>query len=98
MFPLAPNHIGISYKIPWLPTISSIFLRLLKCIPFLEPNVTKMVNVHFFNDSFLIILEDKELINNTMDCSYILNWALGSKIQMVKTQCYRLMQDVFMIA
>jgi hypothetical protein len=47
----------------------------------------------FVDDYFLIILEEKESVDNTMDFIQIFNEALGSKLQVVKTQCYSLAQE-----
>jgi len=55
-----------------------------------------MVNGHFDDDSILIILDDKEMVNNTLECIHTFNETSGSNLQLAKTQCYRLSQEVIL--
>jgi hypothetical protein len=51
-----------------------------KYISLTRPNANHMVDGHFVDDYFFSVLEEKDSVHDTVDCIWISNEALSSKL------------------
>ena len=87
-FPLAPTLYVLAAEGFGYLLAHSVSSGLVRGISLPESSA-QIVNGHFFDDSFLTLLEEEENIKNSLPCLDTFFLASGSSIQWHKTLCYR---------